>query len=204
MLKERTRGPQPVKSGEEPLFFNSLPDGNFETKQKLRSVIENEQTKEHAVSAELWFTKKKLSAVTEELEKTHETLNVLNGVHKQESESRKEEMLYHFKELVEPYLEKLKAYSLEPKQKLLVEALDLELKDIFSPLAKRLTSSYYNLTAAEIRVANLIKLGKTSQDIALLHGLSRRTIDSQRLSIRKKLGLKNRSTNLRTFLMRIR
>ena len=109
--------------------------------------------------------------------------------------------MYHLKDLVEPYLEKLKTHCHNPKQKLLMEALDLGLKDIFSPLAKQLTSPYYNLTAAEIRVASLIKLGKTSKDIAILHGLSRRTIDSQRRSIRKKLGIENRTTNLRTFLM---
>jgi DNA-binding CsgD family transcriptional regulator len=52
----------------------------------------------------------------------------------------------------------------------------------------------------ELQVANLIRQGKTSKEVARLLNLSIRTVDSYRDSIRKKLGLKNKKVNLRTYL----
>jgi DNA-binding NarL/FixJ family response regulator len=55
----------------------------------------------------------------------------------------------------------------------------------------------------EIRVANLVKEGKTTKDIAEIMNLAKKTIDFYRENIRGKLGLKNKKTNLRTHLLSI-
>ena len=55
----------------------------------------------------------------------------------------------------------------------------------------------------EIRVANLVKEGKTTKDIAEIMNLAKKTIDSYRENIRRKLGLKNKKTNLRTHLLSV-
>jgi len=59
------------------------------------------------------------------------------------------------------------------------------------------------LTPTEIQVANLVKDGKTSQEIAEVMNLSRRTVESHRDGIRKKLDLRNRKANLRSYLLSI-
>jgi DNA-binding NarL/FixJ family response regulator len=53
----------------------------------------------------------------------------------------------------------------------------------------------------EMQLVDLIKQGKLTKEIAHLLNLSKRTIDTHRQNIRKKLGLQNTDTNLRSFLL---
>ena len=64
----------------------------------------------------------------------------------------------------------------------------------------RLESKFLSLTATELRVASLIKDGRTTKEIAELLHLSENTIQSHRYHIRSKLSLKNRRVNLRSYL----
>lgn len=74
---------------------------------------------------------------------------------------------------------------------------------VLSQFSQKLTSRYLDLTPAEIQVATLIMYGKSTKNIAEFLSLSRGTIESHRKSIRKKIGLKNKKTNLRTHLLSI-
>lgn len=59
------------------------------------------------------------------------------------------------------------------------------------------------LTPREIQIANLIKEGRKTKEIAELLRLSDRTITTHRDNIRKKLRLKAKKANLRTYLSSI-
>ncbi|MBW2252657.1 MAG: helix-turn-helix transcriptional regulator, partial [Deltaproteobacteria bacterium] len=65
------------------------------------------------------------------------------------------------------------------------------------------SSKYLNLTPTQIQVANLVKHGKTNKDISEILHVAGRTIAFHRENIRKKLGLTNKKTNLKTYLMSI-
>jgi DNA-binding CsgD family transcriptional regulator len=51
----------------------------------------------------------------------------------------------------------------------------------------------------EIQVTNLVRQGKTTKKIAELLNLATSTIDTHRNKIRKKLGIKNKKINLKTY-----
>ena len=99
-----------------------------------------------------------------------------------------------------PHLEKLKTGPLDRKNKTLLEIMESNLKEIISPFRQGLSTKLSTMTPTEIQIANLVKKGKGTKEIAELLSLSTKTIDFHRDSIRKKLGIKNKKINLRTYL----
>ena len=105
------------------------------------------------------------------------------------------------KELIMPYIQKLKRSRMAAKQISYLRILESNLNDITAPFLHKLSSKYLNLTPKEIRVAGLVKEGKTTKEIAELLISSTEAIEFHRKNLRKKLGLKNTKTNLRTYLL---
>ena len=82
----------------------------------------------------------------------------------------------------------------------LVHLLKGNLKDITSPFLNRLETTYSRLTPRELEICTHIKNGFTCKEIAGKLGISDQTVLKQRAIIRSKLGLKNKKTNLASFL----
>ncbi len=134
------------------------------------------------------------------LEEVNAALNVLLKRREEDKNDFEEKILANVKELVLPYVEKLKNSSLHSDQMTLVGILESNMKEIFSPFVTRLSSRFLSLTPSEIKVASLIKDGKTSKEIAVLLNASENTIRSHRFHMRSKLDLKNKKVNLRSYL----
>ena len=111
-----------------------------------------------------------------------------------------ERIMANVKELVVPYLEKLQRGHLDPQQAALISIALANIREILSPFAATLSSRFLNLTPTQIKVAALIKDGRTTKEIASLLHLSENTIVSHRFHIRSKLGLRNKTMNLRSYL----
>ena len=142
-----------------------------------------------------------VSKRTKDLEETNTALRVLLKKREEDKSKIEESILLNVKELVIPYLLKIKKSSLNSSQKTYVDILETNLNDIISPFSSGLTSRYLGLTPSEIQVANLVRQGKSSKEMAGLLNMSSKTIDTHRYNIRKKIGLKNKKVNLRTFLL---
>ncbi len=135
------------------------------------------------------------------LEELNAALRVLLQKRDEDKVELEDKVLSNISELVEPSLEKLQNSSLDIHQREWLNIVRSNLKDITSPFTSSLTKYHFKLTPKEIQIANLIKEGKTSKEIADLMHVSIRTIDAHRDNIRKKLHIKNKKENLRTHLL---
>jgi len=141
-----------------------------------------------------------LKAKTKELEEVNSALRVLLKRRDKDKSDFEGKVLSNVKELVAPYVEKLKRSSLPAKHMTYLKILESNLNDIVSPFVQQLSSKYSVLTPTEIQIAQLIKEGKATKEIAELLSSSKRTVESHRENIRIKLGLKHKKVNLRSFL----
>jgi PAS domain S-box-containing protein len=142
-----------------------------------------------------------LRAQSSHLEEVNTALQVLLKKREEDKREMQENVLSNVKELVSPYLFRLKRGHLEPHQETMLEILQSNLENIISPFISKLSSRYLNFTPTEIRIANLIKEGKTNKEIAELLLISKNTVLFHRHHIRTKLGLRNKKINLRTHLL---
>jgi len=74
---------------------------------------------------------------------------------------------------------------------------------MIAPYAHQLSTKYLKLTPTEIQVANFIRQGKSTKEIADVLTLSPKTIATHRKNIRVKLDIKNKKANLRSSLQSI-
>jgi DNA-binding CsgD family transcriptional regulator len=128
-------------------------------------------------------------------------LKVLLQKREKDKIKSEEKILLNIRELIKPYLEKIKKSELNKSQKTYIDIIESNLDEIVSSFTLRLASKYLSLTPTEIQVANLIKQGKRNKEISELIHTSLRTIAFHRESIRKKLGLQNKKINLRSYLL---
>ena len=136
-----------------------------------------------------------------ELDEANTALRVLLRKCDQERRELEENVFYNAKQLIQPYVKKLKRQNLHPSTRPLVAAIESKIKDLISPIGKSLGHSAAGLTPMEIRVADLIQQGSSSKEIAALLGVSIRTIESHRKNIRARLGIANKKENLRALLL---
>lgn len=111
-----------------------------------------------------------------------------------------ETVLTNVKQAVKPYLEKLRRSSLTNRQVRYLDILEGRIQDIVSPFIRALSSTYVDLSPTELQVAQLIKEGRTTKEIAVILNLSANTVMTHRYKIRTKLGLKRQHQNLHVFL----
>jgi PAS domain S-box-containing protein len=136
----------------------------------------------------------------EQLEEVNTALRVLLTRRKEDKGELEEKVMSNVKDLILPYVERLKKTSLSNNQMSCLDILESNLKEIISPFSLKLSSSYVGLTPTEIRVANLIKDGMSTREITGFMNVSRKTIETHRAHIRKKIGIKHKKVNLRTYL----
>jgi DNA-binding CsgD family transcriptional regulator len=162
-----------------------------------------DMTREISATEALKARERELKEKTESLSEVNTALELLLRKRESDRMEVEEKMLTNAKGLILPYLEKLKASRMDAHQRVYLNLVESNLNEIISPLSRRMSRHYLNFTPSEIQVANLVKNGKTTKDIALILGLSIRTIEAVRYTIRRKLGIKKKRSNLRSFLLSI-
>ena len=142
-----------------------------------------------------------LESKTAKLEDLNTALRFLLKKLDREKTEVEEKMMADLRDLVHPYLNKLINKSQDREILALATILDNHLKSIVSPFCRHLTSPTINLTPAELNVANMVKAGNSTRQIAEALNVSYKTVETHRVNIRKKMGLTRKGSNLRTCLM---
>lgn len=172
------------------------------TSDAVRVVVSHEDITALKLTEEaLRESKLTLESQKKRLEEGNIALKVLLDRREQDKTELEQKVISNLKEQVFPYLEKLKRAPLKPKEKKLLAIISEHLEDIVSPFISQLSTANILLTPQEIKVASLVKDGRASKEIADILHVSEATIHFHRKNLRDKFGLKNKQTNLRSFLM---
>ena len=171
-----------------------------EKAQQSSLQLEKHLSELKKVEAVLRKREAELKVRTRDLEEVNAALKVLLKRREEDKIELAESVQINVKQLVLPYLEKLKKSDLEPHQMTLIGILESHCKDVVSPFVNKLSSKFLKLTPTEIKLADLIKSGRTTKEAADLLGLSENTVQVHRHHIRSKLGLKHAKINLRSYL----
>ena len=118
----------------------------------------------------------------------------------QDKEMLQNTILANIKDLVFPYLQRVRSGRLTESQTAYMDMIESSLNHVISPLLQKMKGAYSRLTPTEIQVADMIRSGKTTKEIATLLSVSTGTVEGHRNSIRKKLGLSNKKANLQSYL----
>lgn len=145
--------------------------------------------------------KAELEANKIKLEEVNTALRTLLKMREEDQAKFEEQIIFSIKQLVRPYLEQAKKIANDQKVQTFLSIMESNLDDIISPFSGKTYSKILSLTPVEIQVANLVKQGKTTKEIAEVLNVSTKTIDRHRSNVRDKLRIKNKKANLRTHLL---
>jgi len=137
---------------------------------------------------------------TRELHVKNQTLQEVLSHLEREKNKTKEVMDANIEAVIIPLLNDLRS-KVASKDKYIVEMIEQQLSDLLSPLGHKLSNQQYRLTRKEMQVCTLITQGLSSKGIARHFGISPSTVENQRNTIRKKLGIAGKAINLEQYLL---
>jgi DNA-binding CsgD family transcriptional regulator/PAS domain-containing protein len=146
----------------------------------------------------------KLKTQAEQLRESNAALKVLLRQRDEDRSELEQSIVANARELVFPYLNRLKKTRITDEQKVYLEIIESHLKEITAPFVHKTTvAGSAQLTPMEIRVAELVRLGRKSKEIAEILITSEETVLFHRKNIRKKLGLSSLKVNLQSYLQNL-
>ncbi len=160
-----------------------------------------EMKERERIEASLRKRRDELKLRAGELKELNSALKVLLKQRDEDKRDIEDKVMANVRQLILPYVEELKKGRLDARSKMQVSILEANLNNIISSFTHRLSSKYSGFTPREIQVANLIRQGKSTKDMAEYLRVSQSAINLYRTKIRKKLGIISKKINLRSHLM---
>jgi len=176
-----------------------------QVEERTRALIEanaglhRENREREEAEAALRRKEEELQAQARHLEEVNTAMGVLLEHREAEKIRVQQDVAANVQKLVLPYLKRMEELKPSGELKTYLEIVRSNLQDLTVPLARSLFAQF-GLTPTEMRVADLIRHGKSTKEIADLLSVSANAVSVHRHSIRKKLGLLKRKINLRSHL----
>ncbi len=174
-------------------IFDNI-SGRKEAEAALRSVNEQLEKRVEERTSEL-------QAKTANLEEVNTALRVLLDRREEDRKELEEAIAGNLKSLILPYIEKLQTTQLSGQQATYFSILQSHLAEIESRFVRKLSLQHLGLTPTEMQIAILVRDGKETKDIAEVLHVSVKAVEFHRNNIRRKLNIKNKKENLRSYLV---
>jgi DNA-binding NarL/FixJ family response regulator len=169
-------------------------------KASLEKRVAERAAQLERLTQELHLKSTALEDRTENLAEVNAALRVLLQQRETDRRELEDKIVCNVNELIRPQLAKLAGKALGRKEAALLRAIESNVDDIVSPMAHKLNMALTRLSPTETQVANLVRQGKSTKEIADLMGVAGSTIVFHRHNIRRKLHLEHKSINLRSYL----
>ncbi len=150
---------------------------------------------------ELAQRERELRDQTEKLSETNIALKVLLEHRQRDRVHLEENMVANIRTLILPYVHELMNKPLPKRERTVIEIIEERLNEIAAPFLNRLTTLYQQLTPQEIKVATMVREGRSSAEIAEVLLVSTAAVDFHRKQIRRKMGMTGTGRNLRSSLL---
>lgn len=134
------------------------------------------------------------------LEEANIALKVLMENWEEEKKKQALAIKHNFERLVLPFYEKLSRCQRQADREILLAIIEDNTRQSLSLLEGSIPSAYRGLTPMEIQVADLVKAGKTSKEIAEVLHTSPRSVFFHRNNLRKKFKIQHKKTSLKKVL----
>ena len=209
--KRKGKVAQVIKTGKPSRFEDRMgrlvlqntmyPVVNAKGKVVQLAVYSRDVSPEKKNIANLKKREKELKYRTRSLEEANTAFSILLRRREEDRTHFESSVVSNMSTLVKPYIEKLKSTPLDAIQTNHLHVIETNLEQIVSPFVRDIGSRVLELTPMEIRVATLVKEGKSNIEIAEKLSVSKNTILTHRFNLRRKLGIKNKKINLRAYLL---
>lgn len=136
----------------------------------------------------------------QKLEEANIALRVLLKKQKDLVGEVQQNVLAQLQKVVLPYIALLQESTLDRKEKDYLDIISAHVKTIGSSFIKKLSSPDIGLTKKEVLIADLVKQGSKTKEIARLLNIQPPSVETYRNRIRKKLNLKNKNITLHQYL----
>jgi len=167
---------------------------------EIKTLSSNLEDRVRERTRELQESNSQLQQKRMEIEKNNIAMRVLLDQYQMAREDLEEQMAVRLQKLVFPYLDLLRQDMTTVQQKEYLAIIRTHLDAMTEPLTKKLANPLWQLTPREVLVADLVKQGKSTKEIAQILKISPRTAERYRNTIRKKIGLINKKISLHAYL----
>jgi PAS domain S-box-containing protein len=141
-----------------------------------------------------------LELKSSQLAQLNSALQVLLKQREEDKRELEDKVLLNIKKLVLPHVENLQKSKLDRKTLSNLNIIEANLNNILSPFTQKLSAKFLGFTHKEIQIANMVKEGKDTKEIANFLHVSVSAVKLHRYHIRRKLGLIAQKVNLRSYL----
>lgn len=138
----------------------------------------------------------RLAKKKQELERLNTALHVLLDKREKDKADHEHNLVKKIQVELLPLVDRLKN-TCNGNNKELIESIENKLRQIQLISSDNLAGV---LSHTELQIANFIREGKQSKEIAAILNIAKSTVDTHRDNIRRKLGLKNTTQNLKDIL----